>query len=196
MTRPPLDVSTGGAAAAPLGATGFKSGIVYRAELRLAHIKAGGAGAASAQPARRVNLGRQGIDRYTGHPSKEAVLMMENPLTEDQFYPGSGSAPGASYFKAQRELHAHSSGRENDRPHLGRRARMAVLGYIEVMRTKLIGSETFVDWQLALPQSRKRLARAEAFLERYASLIGSAAARAEVVAPWRGETQVHRDVQT
>ena len=47
------------------------------------------------------------------------------------------------------------------------------------MRAELIGSGTVEDWQLTLPQLRKKLADAEAFLQHYASSVGPAAARVE-----------------
>ena len=307
----PLEVGTVEAVAAALKAAGLKSGSAYLAELRLMHIEAGWE--VSAQLARGFDLGRRGIDRGKGPPSKAAELKMEDLLAEGQADSGPVFAPRASYITAQRWLlreielanldmddawieqsdekgrqreravlslpvsktdtHgagairklAHTCGPEVGGPmanteyttcpvctlkshvttvrehfgtdwtgplfpdwagnrvskadtvaawqtlapsdhdklgghsarrsgakryarlgwqlsaiqYLGRWASTAVLGYIEDMMAEMTGSGTFEDWQQAVPQLLKRLADAEAFLERCASSIGSTAARAE-----------------
>ena len=52
------------------------------------------------------------------------------------------------------------------RPLAGLRANTAILSSVGSMWAELISSGAFEVWQLALPQLRKKLADAEAFLER------------------------------
>ena len=121
-----------------------------------------------------------------GPPSRTAALILKNLLAENQFDSDSVLALRTSYAKAQwSPLREIELAIRNDGSGLRR-------GQVD----RFVRSMTFAVWQLASPQSRKKLADAEAFRVRYVSSIGSAIARAEGAVQRRGETQVHGNAQT